>query len=288
MATTIAAGFNQLKSNLEITNLQAGTVSTRQSEVRKAVENELQTLNSFVAGSYVRNTMIAPLASADVDVFMVLAAKYFSPTGYASLLDRLRAALLKRYPTTPRISRNGQAVTIIFTDFRVDVVPAFNRKGGGYLIPDSVGQRWISTDPTVHITKWAEANKWHEGNLVPLLKMLKAWNRSHSELLNSFHLEALAKQVLTNVRISDYPSGARYVFDKARALVNIALADPAGYDGDIGRYLNTTDKRAAVAQRLQRAYDQSVEAEGFAGRGNIRAAFEKWQTVFGDCFPAYG
>src|SRR6266536_3618537 len=49
------------------------------------------------------------------------------------------------------VSRNGQAVTITFADFEVDVVPGFYRKGGGYLIPDSVLNRWIETDPKQHV-----------------------------------------------------------------------------------------------------------------------------------------
>jgi hypothetical protein len=39
MPTTINAGFNKLKENLEITDLQSATVSTRQQGVREA-DNE--------------------------------------------------------------------------------------------------------------------------------------------------------------------------------------------------------------------------------------------------------
>ncbi len=62
MATTVKSGFRTLKSNLEITDLQQGTVSTRQKNVRKAVEAELTVLDSFLTGSYSRSTMIAPLS----------------------------------------------------------------------------------------------------------------------------------------------------------------------------------------------------------------------------------
>jgi small multidrug resistance pump len=41
----------------------------------------------------------------------------------------LTALILLSYPKTPDISRNGQAVMITFTDFKVDVVPAFYRNG---------------------------------------------------------------------------------------------------------------------------------------------------------------
>lgn len=128
MARTITQGFEQLRQNLEITGLQAETVSTRQQNVRAALDDGLTVLETFLTGSYRRNTMVAPLKEADVDIVAVMDSSYFEQwNGQASLLDKVRRVLLKRYPTTPKISRDGQAVTIEFTDFCVDVVPAFNR-----------------------------------------------------------------------------------------------------------------------------------------------------------------
>ena len=151
MATTITASFQKLKENLEITGLQKSTVSTRQENVREVVVNDMDVLDSFLTGSYARSTMIAPLSKADIDIFIVLDSKYYESDGQASLLDKVKRALLKTYTKTPKISRNGQAVTITFNDFMVDVVPAFNRKSGGYLIPNSVQKTWIATNPKTHV-----------------------------------------------------------------------------------------------------------------------------------------
>ncbi len=288
MATTINQGFQQLKTNLEITGLQQQTVSARQQIVREVVENELTVLDSFLTGSYRRSTMIAPLKEADVDIFVILHSDYCKTDGQAWLLDKIKTVLKKKYPTTPEISRNGQAITITFTDFRVDVVPAFNRNGGGYLIPDSINQRWISTDPKKHVEIWSKANAVHQGDLVPLIKMIKRWNKKHSGLLRSFHLETMVLIILDNVEISTYPSGVRYVFDKARQCVKFVIQDPAGYGGDIGDYLNTPQKLTEVTSRLETAYNRAVEAERLEQRGNTALAFEKWRLIFGDYFPTYG
>jgi hypothetical protein len=40
---------------------------------------------------------------------------------------------------------------------QVDLVPAFPRKGGGYLMPDGIGG-WQSKDPPYHAEKMKEAN----------------------------------------------------------------------------------------------------------------------------------
>lgn len=288
MATTINQSFQQLKANLEITGLQQQTVSIRQQNVRDAVAADLTVLDTFLTGSYRRSTMIAPLKDADIDVFAILDASYFKQDGQAWLLDKVKTTLKKTYPTTPKISRNGQAVTITFTDVTVDVVPAFNRRGGGYLIADSLNGRWIATDPKNHVDIWSTANATHQGNLVPLIKMIKAWNRQNGALLRSFHLEAMILGILTNVTINDFSSGSRFVFDKARQTVKSATFDPSGYGGNLADYLSTQQKINDVVSRLESACSRAVDVETLEKQGKMSLAVDKWRLIFGDCFPAYG
>lgn len=287
MARTVGQAFAIFKSNLEITDLQQHTVSTRQQTVRGAVASRLKVIDDFLTGSYSRSTMIAPLAKADIDLFVVLDPEYYSANGQAALLDRVKRVLKERY-TTPDISRDGQAVTITFSDFKVDVVPAFNRQGGGYLIPNTQGGTWISTDPKQHVALSSQHNAAHSGNLVPLIKMIKCWNRNAGGLFRSFHLEVLAWQVFKGITISSFPSGARYFFDKARPLIAEANSDPAGYGGDVGYYLNTAEKIAAAQSRLTTAYERAVHAENFELNAHLADAIGTWRLIFGDQFPAYG
>jgi len=289
MAKTILQSFRELKANLEITELQQSTVSTRQQSVRKAVENELDVLDSFLTGSYSRHTMIAPLKEADVDVFIVLDPSYYQEGGQANLLDKLKRVLKKTYPETHDISRNGQAVTIRFKDFMVDVVPGFKREeGGGYLIPNSITQSWISTDPKKHVEIMASANKAHNGDLVPLIKMVKAWNRNIDRYFNSFHLEVLALQIFGGIAISDFPFGIQYFFDEGRNLITKKNPDPAGYGGNVGYYLNTRDKIDSAVDRFTTAYNRALKAERYESDGNIAEAIEEWKKIFGNYFPSYG
>ncbi len=287
MATTITGSFAKLRQNLEITDLQASTVSTRQTNVRKAVEKDFTVLRSFLTGSYKRSTMIAPLRQADVDIFVVLDPSYFKSDGHTSLPDKVRATLLKTYPDTPRISRNGHAVTISFTDFKVDVVPAFNRNGGGFLIPDSSNKRWISTDPTIHETYMSKSNADHGGTVVPVAKMIKAWNREVSGSFVPFYLELVAVEIFSGVTLSSDSSAVRYFFDKGRERIKTKVKDPAGLGEQIDPLLATKTVSDAV-NRFQVAYDRAIKAEQFAKNGNTSAAIVEWRKVFGDYFPAYG
>lgn len=286
MATTIPASFAKLRANLEITDRQTEATSLRQQAVRAAVARGLDVSTSFLVGSYARDTLIAPLKDADIDIFVLLDPKYFEKYRPAALLDRVRTILLETYPKSPRVSRNGQAVTIVFTDFQVDVVPAFHRRGGGYLIPDAPGDRWISTDPTSHDDQLSAENKRHNGQLVPLIKMLKRWNRESGDLISGFYLELLATEILRGVTISDFSSGVRFVLDRGREKVRYQLVDPAGLGGTVNGLTSGTVDDAI--SRFSTGYSRADKAEEYATAGRIDLAVGEWRKVFGDYFPIYG
>lgn len=287
MARTILESFRKLKANFEITELQKSTLSTRQQNVRKAVEKELIVSDSFLTGSYSRHTMIAPLKEADVDIFVVLHSDYYEQNGQTNLLDKVRRVLLKTYPDTPKISRNGQAVTITFTDFKVDVVPAFYRKGEGFLIPNSITKRWISTNPKVHVEIMNNENEAHDGDLVPIVKMIKGWNRNINHAFVSFYLELLAVNIFKNGTILDYPRGMRYFFDKGREKIKYKVKDPVNYGENINPFDTVSTVKDAV-NRFENAYKLAKNAEDDARKGYTAAAIEGWREIFGDYFPSYG
>lgn len=293
MARTINTSFEEFKQNLNIAGLQQSTVSTRQTNIREVIEDDLLVLDSFLTGSYSRSTMIAPLSEADIDIFIVLDSKYYhnyngQNGGQAGLLDLVKRTLKKTYTKTPDISRSGQAVTIRFDDFVVDVVPGFKQQGGGYLIPNSITQSWISTDPKKHVELSTQANTAHDGDYIPLVKMIKSWNKKHSSFFRSFHLEVLALEIFNNVTISDFPSGVRFYFEKGISLISQKNADPAGYGGDVGNYLNSKEIIDDAVSRFHRAYETAAKAEQYGNDGYIELAVNKWRVLFGDYFPSYG
>jgi tRNA nucleotidyltransferase (CCA-adding enzyme) len=98
MPMTVTQGFQKLKENLEITTLQEKTTSERQQNIRDALKTDLNVLDSFLAGSYRRNTMIAPLSEADIDIFIILGPEYFEQNGQAMLLDKVKLSCPDGHP----------------------------------------------------------------------------------------------------------------------------------------------------------------------------------------------
>jgi len=284
--------FEELRSNLELTGLQETKVAARQKNVRAAVASQLTVATDFLTGSYRRQTLIGPMKSADVDIVVVLDRGY-RDRGAQAVLELVKKALLTEYTRTPAISRNGQAVTITFTDFVVDVVPAFVLPwwtwNDGFEICDSGSDSWITTDPKKHVELSATANRAHGRHLVPRIKQLKAWNRTVGGPLRSFHLEALAWSIFgtsllwKNTQSSDWAS-ARYFFDKARSELRNQLADPSGTGIDVAAYLHGTALDSAVS-KVTTAYERCVRAEQCAKADDLAGMHKAYGQVFGDCYP---
>jgi hypothetical protein len=220
--------FQQMRKSLELRPPEETTVAERQRRIRDLVSERLTVTEDFLTGSYARHTLIGPLQSADVDIVLVLESSLRSK-GPRGVLDAVRQVLKAEY-TRSDISRNGQAVTVQFTDFAVDVVPAFSvsawnrfwNNSGPLQICNAGSHGWIDTDPRKHVAISSTANQAHAGHLVPRVKQLKAWNRAAGSPLHSFHLEVLAWSIFGNsssnrhLQESDWVT-ARYFFQKARA-----------------------------------------------------------------------
>ncbi|MCL4354807.1 nucleotidyltransferase [Patescibacteria group bacterium] len=293
MSTSIVGAFETFKSRLNITDNQAEDVSITQRNVRKVLGDNLIVIGDFLTGSYIRDTLIPPMPEADVDIFVVLDVKHYhnyngQNGGPGGLLDCIKRNLIKQYPKTPKISRNGQAVTITFNAYHVDVTPAFHRTGGGYFIPNSNTHSWLSTDPREHIRMSSQHNKKHNGNLIPLIKMIKCWNKNIGFHFNSFHLETLAWDIFEGISISNFSSGARYFFDKGRNKIDKKNPDPAGFSEDVGNYIDSKVKIDEAVSRFSTAYARAINAESYALKGKIHESIEEWRKIFGTRFPSYG
>jgi hypothetical protein len=245
--------------------------------------------------------MIRP--PADIDLFVVLDYSrhgndyYNSYNGAQVALERFHTVLKGCYPYTP-IRKDHPAVYLNFTTYGFDVVPAFHRNGGGYVIPSHDGAGWTPTDPHKHAEQTTAMNKATGGFFVPLVKMFKLWNMTHYQKLTGFHVEVamtLAWPQTTSVSYPYSKEPTKYgSFAEAAAALFPALsnhlayttADPAGMSGNIDGYL-TYDDRLRTRERLNIAANDAQVARRHESRGDHYWAISKWRDIFGDPFPAY-
>jgi hypothetical protein len=291
---SVTAAFEEFRGNLEITDLQASMVAARQERVRASAADGLTVLDSFLTGSYRRGTLIGPMRNADVDIVLVLDRSY-RKRGATAVLDLTKKNLQAKYPNS-NISRNGQAVTIRFSDFNVDVVPAFRGwwDTDSFEICNSGDDAWIRTRPHKHIAISSKVNKRSAELVVPAVKMLKAWNRTAGRPLRSFHLEVLTWKVLdpgwradllgAGFGLGSAPENLARFFTEAPGRIRRKLPDPATQEGDVGAYL-TGRAKDEVISRLGTAASRCRRADQLAAAGDVPGAISVYRKVFGDAFP---
>lgn len=276
--------FTKLKSNLEITRTEEKLASLRHTTIREYVLEHWQLADDFLTGSYRRDTKTKKLK--DVDIFIVILAD--GPQGNyrteapIEVLNALENLLGGRWSAS---YRDGMAVVIPYgTDdeiMSIEVVPAFERDGGGYFIPDPAAGTWIATNPKRHHELSTSKNTDCDGKYVPFVKMIKGINRELGEPVSpSFMLEVMA-QDLVKAPFGRYQDEIVLFLATAADRIQEVWPDPAGLGGDVNTVMDTTQKRFA-ADALRRAQAIAEHAVDLEDDGQGRAAYDEWKKLFGD------
>lgn len=295
MATTIDTAFAQYKATLELTDRQEGLVSTARTNVVAALAAEiaLGAERSQLIGSYDRHTLTRYLSEGDVDVMVTLGypanEAWNTPAGATHALDKFKAVLDAAYPSTPK-RRDRHCITMHFTEFRLDLVPAFKYEDGHYTIPDSVLGRWIETDPIAFAGLITSRNKAMGGCFVPLIKMVKGWNRQNGWPIGSFHLECLMyAHCLGYAQAYTLPSLLNAFFHALPALLAAPVFEPTrGERVDGYMDAGSPTRRSTAIAKAQTAALKSAEATKDETVYGPAVSINEWKALLGDFFPSYG
>ena len=276
--------FVKLKSNLEITQSEQGTAVRRHTGIRDYATGQWDLIDDFLTGSYRRDTKTKKLK--DIDIFIVIdpdgAQAGYRTRPPADVLDALQTLLAGRLPGP---YRDGMAVVIPYGKddevMSIDVVPAFDRKGGGYFIPDPAAGTWIATNPKRHHELSIAKNAECDGKFVPFVKMVKGINRELGEPVSpSFLLEVMAHG-LVKTPFGRYQDEIVLFLAAAAERIDEQWDDPAGLGGDVNTVMSPTQKLAAAAS-LRNAQEIAERAVDLEDDGQERAAYDEWKKLFGN------
>lgn len=278
--------FAKLKSTLEIGKTEQSLAVSRHHEVRDHVRASWALEEDFLTGSYRRDTKTKRLK--DIDIFVVVDGEGPQATlrqlGPAAILSDLADVLRPRYPD---VAVDRMACVVNFGKeeevMSLDVVPAFDRKGGGYEIPDTYTGGWIATNPRLHHELSTAKNAACGGKFVPFVKMVKGINRHLEEPVHpSFLIEVMAHGIVLEP-FGDYPEEIRWFLATAMEQIDEPWPDPAG----IGPDVNTMSgfERSAAAVGLGKALVVAERAIQLEDDGQERAAVEQWRELFGWRMP---
>ena len=275
-------------------------------------------------GSFTRRTKIQPLD--DIDLLVVVSdrgireavtrnvpivhrvkienakaplARFASEEGYVNsilVLNRVKTALGKlHHYKRAAVKRNYQAVSLSLTshDWTFDLVPAVpvktpQGKVKYFLIPDGSGQ-WMRTDPRKDADLVTKTNARQNQKLLPVIRMLKVWNRRTSKpRLASFLFEVYVLRSFSTVpAMESAPQAVAQFFRECPTLLNGPCPSPAGLGTDLDADLSA-DKRGRVIAAMHVVAKISQEALRHEQKGEQAQAIACWRKVFGERFPAHG
>lgn len=279
--------FARLKSNLEITQTESQQASSRHQAIRDHVRAHWGLTDDFLTGSYRRDTKTKRLK--DVDVFVVIDVDgeqgHYRDEAPSNVLLALRSVLQAKWEAA---YLDGMAVVIPYGNeddvTSIEVVPAFDRAGGGYHIPDPQLGSWINTDPKKHHDASTTKNGECNDKYVPLVKMIKAVNRELGEpVAPSFLLEVMALGIVTPP-VGRYGDEIIAFLATAADRIHEPWPDPAGIGPDVNSRMSRAEREYA-AQQLHDARAIAEEAVDLQDDGQERAAVEEWRRIFGNRMP---
>jgi hypothetical protein len=287
---TVTEAFDIFKSELELPDSKQEEASKAQQELRAKISNYLYVPESLLTGSYPRHTKINPLD--DIDILLVRTAERFGLATNGSgvfpqtAIDEVADAVRRSYPSTATLKKQARSVNVQLTGltFGFDVIPAWLRTPDGYWIPDTETGTWLPTNPIKHAELMTVANERSQKRLKPVIKMAKHWNRHNYELLRSFHIELICRNIFSTQSIRDFPTGVATFLVFLKDCAGKKMMDPIYGESRIDKPLSNEDytKLSAV---IDGDAARAIQALKFQDDGLHDAAIALWKKIFLHGFP---
>lgn len=290
---TVAEAFEIFRKRLELSDTEQQDAIRRRNDVSTCIRGSFDIDREFLTGSYARHTKTKPLK--DVDIFFCLGKgdQHWRDKHPNEILGAFRECLGNEFGSDA-VDVGRRCVTIDFEKrnptadeegkvLSNDAVPAYEL-AGYYEIPDRDLGKWVKTNPEVHKAKATEKNKALAGKWVPLVKMLKRWNRSANKPISpSFLVEVMALE-LVDPPVNSYSSEIRRFFAAALDGILHDWPDPAGYGPPVSDQM-TAEKRQAAVAALRAAEVKAARAVNLEQQGKNGEALGLWREVMGKYFP---
>lgn len=200
------AQFDKLLQDIEPSPTSKSVASSAHRTLRKYLAEHEDFCNvhldTFLAGSYRRNTAIRPRIvngeSCKPDIDIIVETNYTLDADPKDVLKLLREVLGQEYELDDHINDRSVGVKTAAVD--MDVVPIIAPEGtdGPLYLPDRRLEKWLRTNPPGH-TEWAtQVNDDTDGRFKPMVKLIKWWRRHHarSKRPKGFMIETIVAECM--------------------------------------------------------------------------------------------
>lgn len=282
--------FKEFLGNLVISNKEE--ISGKYKGITKALnidfwDSESEIDNSLQVGSYGRKTAIKSISDLDM-IFEISKEDFdkydgYETNGQSALLQDVKKSIKKSYSTTD-VRGDGQVVVVEFTNYKVEVCPAYLQEDGSYKYPDSNnGGSWKKTNPKPEIEEINDFDKTTNQNLKNLSKMTRAWKNRCGVKIGGLLIDTLCYEFLQSnenhweTNYSNYDLLVRDYFEflkdynKERKQWNAPGSNQVVYK-----------KGSNFISKAKKAHENILEA---IEKKDNDTVYSIWKRVFGYPFP---
>jgi hypothetical protein len=204
--TKVTQALNELAQQLTVTDRQEAGIRSSVTELEqwlKSSQSPIPVTSLIIIGSYERNTLIPPLD--DIDLLAVMHPTVRTQNNNPqSVMDKLRQYINTHHNYKSKVHNDKPCVTIELQKKRFEIIPCFKLADGVYEIPHANLRNWVRSDVVSLKKRVQEINRYQGGTFIPLIRLLKCWNRHQQYPVPSFLIEETAITLFHQRKILNY------------------------------------------------------------------------------------
>lgn len=294
MTKNIETLMQEARDTIAVNDDELAGARRRRDQAADALKGEFPGCRVVPNGSLAHGDANTPLTDWDLVVVVPDPEDEYGPgkrnsgTLKERARDAIKDAVADEYPKlTVTVEGQKRAVLVRYSDpvtpgtpdFTGDVICAIDHPDGGLHIP--CYETWDRSHPEEHNRIVRQANADTSTTFSRAVRLLKHWNKKHSEPMCSWHIKVLAAEAIT--RPMPVHEAMLAFFDHAADAVSKGdTPDPAGVGPDIKTVMSRTD----TVKRLKAAADNIRDAVEAEADGRHLRAQQYLSSVLPEIVPA--
>jgi hypothetical protein len=235
-------------------------VNERLNEIKELLSAYLETyIDIRRAGSWKKHTYVDGLS--DVDCLFILNSFEFSGESPQQMLDELKVLLQRKLGNKAIVERGNLSLKMTYVNGPdLQILPSL-RSDKGLRIPSGDKDSWSRViNPEKFAKQLSEANKRLNGNLIPVIKIMKGAvsGMGTNPNMKGYHVEALAVEIFQDYHGEQTKKAMlEYFFLKASEMVRKPIKELSGQSQYVDDYLGDfgSKERENVSRELKRRSD---------------------------------
>jgi len=244
-----------------VNDRDADAVAQHLEQIQGALEKDIDgVIELLFGGSVAKHTYVEGVS--DIDALVVVNESELADVSPKAVCSYILTRLSDRLPD--RVSADGFAITVEFSDVSVQVVPVI-RRGKDYLLPSNDCSSWSRVRPHAFTDELTKTNKDCSGKVVPTIKLAKVLLSSIPEARrpSGYHLENLAVNIFSTYTGPYTPRAMlHHFFSRAPERIRQRMPERTGQSSHVDDYLGprnsverlvVSDAVGRIARRLRNA-----------------------------------